>query len=371
MAIKRSIEDLPRPAQTPARLPSKNPIVVNAVAEAWFGKLVESGYLDFASAIPELPYRASSAGSRCDRQSYYRLTKTPESNPSTIADLWRMHLGSMVHEGLAPTLRALGDGWRDEINVDLRPNVQGSAHADLVRFVAIASGSPMIEIDRRAAIDAAGQPVRDRWGDPVDEFMYSDGDASTTCWLLPGSYDPAVERAEHVVELKTINGYGFKMIATNFRSPAEGAKFGHILQGAMAADALGCNKLTVAYMSMELLSPGMASGFADDEIARFAAEWHFSIEQLRPVLDAEYARIARLIRLRDAGQLPAREIHDLEYPDGAVIVSPQPHSKSPWRTLQADGTLAESGTAWYCGYCSHRDTCITDGDAASDNDSVL
>ncbi len=376
MVVKKNLADLPK-ASKPARLPSKNPVIVNVVAHTWFGKLVESGYLDFPAAIPELPYRASSAGTRCDRAAWYQLTKADETNPDTIADLWRMHLGSMVHEGLGPVLASLGFGWRPEITVDLRPDVQGSAHVDLVQFHSVQHDAPMLPAGGRhrwcpesRPAERDGKPVLDRWGKPLHERRYSDfvdDEPVLTRWLLPDEFDADIERAVHVVELKTVGGYSFKMKATNFQSPAEGPSFGHILQGAMGAYALGAEKLSVAYLSMELLSPGMAQSFADDEVARFAAEWHFSVERITPIIQAEHARIARLLRMADAGILPAREINDQDYPSGAIITIPQDNSKSPWRVTDADGNVTGGGTCWFCGYCRFRDRCIEAGDG---NDAV-
>lgn len=372
MVVKKNLADLPK-ASKPARLPSKNPLVVNTIANAWLHQLVESGYLDFPAAIPELPYRASSAGTRCDRAAYYGLIKADETNPDTIADLWRMHLGSMVHEGLGPVLASLSWGWRPEITVDLRPHIQGSAHVDLVQFHSIEHDMPMLPVDKRPAVDANGEPYLDRWGKPIDEFRYSDmvehddGTFTETRWLRPDEYDVAVERAVHVVEVKTVGGYSFKMKATNFQSPAEGPSYGHILQGALAAHALGCERLSVAYFSMELLSPGMAQSFADDELARFTAEWHYSIERMKPIIEAEHARIARLLRMAEAGVLPARELHDQDYPTGATVTIPQDNSKSPYRVLDGQGNVTAGGQYWGCGYCRFRDRCIADGDAVAND----
>jgi hypothetical protein len=50
--------------------------------------------------------------------------------------------------------------------------------------------------------------------------------------------------------LKTVNGFSFKMKATGFKGPAEGPSWAHILQGALAARALGADTMIIAYLSM-------------------------------------------------------------------------------------------------------------------------
>lgn len=364
MPIRRNLEDMPTVAPSDLSiLPSKNPFVVTALAEAWYADWQAQGMLEYKSAIPELPYRASNAAMRCDRQQWYALTDTPRSEEDDIAGIWRMALGTMVHEALERVMDSLSDGWRHEVNVDLRPvGVAGSAHADLVRFCCRVHELPMIVVDEKIYRDDDGEPILDRRGRIQHERVYSCSptpidDDCVTGWLAPGGYEPEVEQADITVELKTMNGFGFKMSATNFKGPAEGPKSGHVLQGAMAADALNCDKLVVGYLALENLGVDLAKQYSTTPVGRFAAEWHMSVEAMRPVLDAEYARIQRLMRNVDHTILPSRELHDRAVPSGAVITNP---NTGTWQTF-IDGKVAEMGRIWFCDYCGWKSHCIDDG----------
>ena len=304
--IKTPIDHIPAAAPAEGHPPARNTVLVHELADRWFAKYKADGKMDYASAIPELPYRASLAGSRCDRQTYYRMAHTEESNPNTVADVWRMNIGSMIHEALGDTLANLGPQWKQEVNVDLRTiGIPGSAHADLVRH------------------DDNGTP-------------------------------------NLVAELKSINGFGFKDTATNFKGPAKGPKFGHILQGLLAASALGVDKLVVAYLSLENLSPAMAAQYSDSDHGRFAAEWQYRVSALEPTLTHERGRILRLVNAVETETLPARTLDDPEYPAGATVVDWPKSRKARWH-LQSGDRIVQAGETWMCDYCTHRDICIADG----------
>lgn len=294
--------NLPRPEANAGEPPTDKPEFVSALAEAWFAKATAAG-LDYASAIPELPYRASYASKRCDRQLHYAIAGVPESNPASIADHWRMEIGSMVHAQLADIIPTIHPRSKHEVEVDLRPiGIPGSAHADLVTY------------DEDGAVDA-------------------------------------------VVEFKTINGFGWKMAATSFKGPPEGPRSGHVLQAAMVAKALGARRVIVGYLALENLSPSMASSFSNSELARFCGEWHYALADVEAIVEYEVKRVNRLIKLGAAGVLPAREIHDDSIPAGAVFDDP---NRGTWRVTIADEVKA-MGSFWLCGYCDHRDRCLADG----------
>ncbi len=308
MPINKSIQDLPRSNRPEGNSPAANNFVAERIAEHW-GELDEHTAPPFA--VPEAgPYRGSYAGSRCNRSLYYKLSKTPASNPPGLADRWRMGLGTTIHEMLQ---KIAGDLFNSDADVDY-----ANAEAEL-------------KVDLRPA----GIP-----GSANLDFVF----------------DYKGKRC--AVEIKSINGFGFKAAATTFKGPASGPRFGHVLQGAMAAKARGCELLVVCYISMENVSPQMAKTYTTSEAGRFAAEWHYTVEELEPFIELERERIAEVIEAVKVEVMPKRIIVDPEYPEGAEINAP---SNGGWVVLDDDGGITDSGSTWYCGYCEHRDLCITDG----------
>lgn len=365
MAIRRDLSDLPTAAARPARPPAKTSVVVEQIADAWYQQWLTSGDAEYLPAVAGRWYRASFAGQRCDRQQYYALAGEERSNPTSIAGIWRMKLGNLVHDELGNVIEQLGDGWRTEVIVDLEPiGVDGSAHADMARFVCVHCGAPILMEDAPDNVVGTTEIVcycSDLCADhDVFEIVRTAKHEHT--------WSPAHERAADVVEFKTMGGYGFKMAVTTQGGPPEGAKFGHIIQGAICADGLGCDRLTVAYMGMEPVSPKLAQAYAVNETQRFAAEWHFSVSTLRPYLDREYARIRQLQQRVMAKRIPLAELHEPEIPVGAHIVDPM---RQRWEVADADGRIAQTGQhPWICDYCDWRDRCVADGPDAAPADEV-
>lgn len=355
---RRDLSNLPAAAAKPVRPPSKNPIVVNEIAEAWHRQYLSSGDDDYAPAIAGSRYRASWAGQRCDRQTFYAMTGEPRTVPLSMSSAWRMKLGNLVHDELDEVMHALGNGWRSEIVVDLAPlGVPGSAHADLVRFVCVRCDDPiaMIEIvdsdstgwQQWACVCSTGCP------DSVS-FEIERTAAGEHTW------DAAHEKAADVCEFKTQGGYSFKMTSTPQGGGPEGPRFGHVLQGGMCADALDCDRITIAYIAFENVSVGQAERMGLSDVERFTSEWHFSRQQLRALLDSEYARIRRLLSHVDNSARPAAALFDEGYPIGAVLVDP---TRNRWELVDPmTGRIEQFGQhPFICDYCDWRPTCIEHG----------
>lgn len=303
MPISRPIDDLPEKSRREGVFPDAELTVTSMLARRWHEKYVEQGRHEYAAAIADLPFRASNVAFRCDRQMFYAMTDTARSNPDSIADAWRFGLGQMVHDQLQQVLTDLGDGWVPEVVVDLRTiGIEGSAHADLVHY------------------DAAGN-------------------------------------ADHVVELKTVNGFSFKLSATSFKGPPEGPRHSHILQGAMAAKALGAPKVSVAYLAMENVSVDLAKQYTDTEVGRFAAEWTYDVAGLEPLIDQERARIARLVQASRLKLRPGRTLSDPTIAAGAAVFNTD---TGAWHVVEGD-VVVSAGKTWFCNYCGWRDQCSSDG----------
>jgi len=268
-----------------------NRLVVHRIAEAW----AEGN--EAPSQPDETKWRGSWAG-MCARKIAYMVADVPETNPSSTADIWRMGLGSVVHELLQPAIEQwIGSDTtlnaEEEVNVVLGEH--GHGHVDLV-----------LETD----------------------------DGKTV-----------------VVELKTINGFGYKMAIEK----GEGPRHSAVLQGSMYARALNADYLVLAYLSLENIAPGRAEKFGLDDIGRFAAEWHLTPDEFFPLAEQEMERIEGIALATEAEgpqSIPRRFSHsDPDVPFPAEIDDP---SKGLW----VEGT--SYGKVWQCNYCNHQDQCVQD-----------
>lgn len=305
MPIRNDLAHLPRGNDAVGFPPSSNPFVVEALAQHWEQWYEEQGLKSRDLAIPEAgPYRGSMASSRCDRQLYYALRGTEETNPSDLSDYWTYWLGQLVHDGLQPIIMRMYPG-AEEVSIDLRPiGLPGSAHSDL-----------------QVVIEADGHPT--------------------------------------LVEIKSTNGFSFKMQAAKFQGPPQGPRYGAVMQALLSADAQGIDRVVVVLVALERIGPSLVGWATDSEAGRFLAEWHYTVSEMREQIEAEKARVLRLVDDAEAGTLPERALHDPEYPDGAVVLNPI-KSKAPWR-LVIDDEIRDSGTYWGCGYCRFLDRCKEDG----------
>ena len=267
-------------------------LFVHRIAEAWAG----------GSEAPSQPegtlWRGSWAG-MCARKVAYMTTEQERTDPPSTADYWRMGLGSVVHELLEPAIQTWLDDddsvtVEEEVNVEL--GLHGHGHVDLVLH--------------------------------------------------------SLETGEKVVlELKTINGFGYKMAVEK----GEGPRHSHILQGAMYARAVEADMLVIGYLSMENISPNRAESFGIDDIGRFASEWHYPKDQYMPLAVTEEQRLEGIaLQAHDQGpeSVPRRFAHsDPDIPFPAEIDDPRTGAWK-WNT--------SFGKAWQCRYCDYQSRCIAD-----------
>lgn len=313
--LNPNIVNLPRARGDEGTPPSGNPFFANTLGDAFGTWYREQGLDHKDHAIPDAgPYRGSFALYRCDRRLYYAMAGTDESNAKTVADYWRFWLGQLVHDNLAPIVQRAFPGSLIEQVVDFRPQLPGSAHVDLGVVL-----------------------------DGVEGRLF--------------------------VEIKTVNGFKFKLMTTKFNGPPEGPEFGALLQAGLAARSFGAERIVVLVLSLENLSPAMAS-FAANEYGRFMAEWHYTLDELAPFLDAETARIHQVLTDIDAGTPSPRQLHDPEYPVGAIIDRPLVKD-APWSVVDENDHLLASGTYWGCGYCPFLDVCKSDGASTRADDGTV
>jgi hypothetical protein len=165
------------------------------------------------------------------------MSDTPESEETSLAGKYTMWLGQLIHDGMQPIVLAAFPGAA-EASHDLRSiGIPGSSHSDV----------------QLTSMGEDGQPI--------------------------------------LVEIKTTGGFSYKMMATNFKGPAQGPRYGMVMQALMSAASEQIDKIVIILLGNEPVSPGMAQSYSDSDAGRFMVEWHFTVSELQAHLDAEVIRI--------------------------------------------------------------------------------
>ena len=288
--------------------PIREPTIGPILAEAWFKAREHDDHL--AHAIPDAGWMRGSYAGACARQIMYKRDGIEESDPPTIADHWRMDLGSMVHEELQDAITAVMPDSEHEVAVDLGgTGLPGSMRIDTVNPL----GNDEVE----------------------------------------------------TVEIKTINGFGYKAAATSWKKTGpEGPRTNAVVQAALGAVALqyerpdiGVKGARIVYLSLENLSPKVAKevGYGT-EVSRFCAEWFIPYDQCVAIVEREADRLIKA---------------DIEYNDGSVWdVTPtlpeNVYSAPKLLTIlnpQTGAAVDEDGNGakpWACNYCSYQSMCRID-----------
>lgn len=270
-------------------------------------------------AIDGTRFRGSMAG-YCTRRIAYYETGTPVTDPIDVASAWRMYLGTHVHELLQAAVHRV-------YRPDTEAHVQTEVVCDYRTFGLDGSGHADLVLDL-----------------PTDE---------------PG------DTHRIVVELKSVNGFGFKLATTTFRGPPEGPKSGAVIQGALNAAALDADHLVIANLSLENVSPQMAH-LTDDVYARFGAEWTFDRDQITELALAEAERVGQVHQILDQSDgdptAVPRMVTDTDVHPWAQITDPVgKENRGLWELRDSSGNLRDAGDTWVCGYCPYREGCASDG----------
>lgn len=233
-------------------------------------------------AVPGTSMRHSASG-KCARQIHYYLAGTEVTNPFDLPAYWSTGLGTAVH------------GWWQDALKRAYPNAQVEVTCHIPEA------------------DSSGH---------VDAFV--DGVS---------------------IELKSINGFGFKKIAEDNTGP----RYSDFVQCCLNAYALKAERAVLIYLSLEAISRGRAEKRNIDELGRISKEFHFTPEIFNEVALKE---IERWRNIREAGVNTPRAIPDPEIQKGARVADP-----SNGR-LVVDGKT--TGYAWMCNYCAYQDKCASD-----------
>ena len=248
-------------------------------------------------AVEGTVVRHSWAG-MCSRRIAYGISGYEETDPPDLAAYWRFGLGTAVHDMWQPIILKVFEGA--EIEVKSQSNdLLTSGHADAV-----------VEVD--------GKKV--------------------------------------CLELKTINGWGFKD-CVGARGPASGPKYASIVQAALNAYTLGADEMVVVLLSLENLSAREMGRLGWVESWRkFCAEWTYGKEEISVIAEAELARLGEIVGLAADGVLAPRSIPDPELPPGAVVTDP---NRGAWEVRDGE-VILDVGVTWHCNYCPMQRQCSDD-----------
>lgn len=308
MAIKRDLSAL-RNADKEVHLPDTTARFAPRLAEAW-AATVDQG--DKAFAHEDTMIRHSWAGG-CARRIAYDIAGAEKTEPLTLADHWRFGIGTLAHERWQEVMVEAFPEAEVEVKVRI-DEIPSSGHIDLVLREMIEESTP----------DDDG------------------GNVHVTA-----------------MELKTINGFGFKA-AIGARGEAEGPRHSALLQGALNAHAVDADELVIVYLSLENLSPRELNKMwpGGESWQRFAAEWTYTRDEYEPLAEAEISRLRRIVEFVEAGDEVPRLLSD---PPGAIVINPVDQvGYGRYQVVARDGTVLGEDTTWVCAYCSYRTRCAID-----------
>ena len=322
MNIKRDLSDLPTrevpdpnsvDRQSNADLwPSTEPTLGPLLAEAWFAQRTHDDNL--AHAMPDAGFYRGSYAASCSRQIWYKMTGVEETDSNSIADHWRMDLGSLVHEGLQSAISEVMPRAEHEVKVNLNSvGLAGSMHIDSVNFL--------------------------------------------------------TESVCETVEIKTINGFGYKTSVTTMKGGPHGPRESAVVQAALGACAyqeahpeLFVSGARIVYLALENIAPSFATKIGlGGEVGRFCSEWFIPLAQCKVIVQRERDRIDVMIGQHTNGEWvdPIIPLHPLETDRDPVKI----RVKNP-KTGAAVTNGGAGASSWQCNYCSHQSQCIQDHEVA-------
>src|SRR5690606_29709352 len=92
--------------------------LVKPIVQQWYEDYVAAGMLDKAFAIPGSRVRASWAGD-CAHKIALHVAGVEESDPMTVADVWRANVGTLIHEPVQAAIEKRYPGSTSEVKVQI------------------------------------------------------------------------------------------------------------------------------------------------------------------------------------------------------------------------------------------------------------
>jgi hypothetical protein len=157
------------------------------------------------------------------------------------------------------------------------------------------------------------------------------------------------------VEVKSINGYGFKRM---FGPDGEGPRYQAVVQGALNAAHMEDppDELVIAVFSLECVSVWEAKKLGlQGEYNRFAAQWTYTRDEYTQIADEELQRLRRIVQLVDDGEI---DLVPFIIPDPNLplhkVITPR---LGTIQIYNDDGAAMGTRTTWHCRFCSFQAHC--------------
>lgn len=278
--------------------PIDTPLLAPALAQAWREADLAEGDRPFSVEGTRIRH---SWAAKCTREIAYRVTGQEESDPLDLPSYWTFGIGRRLHEDFQQELTRR---YGHEADIEHEPAIHR------------------------------------------DDLCDSSGHADTHIIAANGEWLTSVE-------IKTINGFGYKKAIGLGRGPATGPRHSAVVQAAVNGYMAEANEVRIVYLALESISKQAAERAGIPEHLRFCAEWVYYPEDFVPIAEEEIRRWNYILDTVDEGALPPRLLVDPELPRDATVTNPL---EGAWFS-EAEGKF---GKTWMCDYCAFQQYCAVD-----------
>lgn len=289
------------------RQPDATPWFAAATVNGWWEDHLAAGGNNKPLAIAGTRFRSSDSG-KCSRYLAYKFAGAEPSDPPSVADTWRMATGTLTHSLVQPAIEKAFPGSQSEVVV--RHNgANGSGSMDMLVTRTLPDGRP---------------------------------------WTSS-------------VEIKSTGRTSFEAMTCGvYRKPAEGPRWGYVVQAAINAHSMDPlpDDMVIVVFSLELVGADRAEKLNLDEFARFCAQWTYSQEEFCEIAERELRRVDQIMARVDSDgpQAVERRMADPRYGRNRVADP----STGMLTLLDGAGEPTGKDKAWECDYCNFQTLCTAD-----------
>lgn len=289
------------------RQPDSTPWFAAATVNGWWEDHLATGGDHKPHAIEGTRFRSSDSG-KCSRYLAYKFAGLEPSDPPSVADTWRMATGTLTHSLVQPAIERAFPGSQSEVKVH-HNGVNGSGSMDMLVTRPHERGTP---------------------------------------WVSS-------------VEIKSTGRTAFEAMTLGvYRKPAEGPRWGYVVQAAINAASMDPlpDDMVIVVFSLELVGADRVERLGMDEFGRFCAQWTFTQEEFVDIAERELKRVDQIMQRVDSDgpQAVERRLPDPRYGRNRVADP----SSGTLTLLDGAGEPSGKDKAWECMYCNFQTLCVAD-----------